>query len=148
MKSLNVPSVKIIEDISVDWASQYAKRLGIFSQLNPDFTLVLGSSSVTLYEMTKVFSQFGRMGKRTRPIIVHKVEDNKGKNLVGELTLDLRYNKELDPIEKQFEEKRTNYLATKTQPTENVENPVGNDGKKRIKNINWMRISFLTIQVS
>ncbi len=133
VKSLNVPSVKIIEDISVDWASQYAKRLGIFSQLNPDFTLVLGSSSVTLYEMTKVFSQFGRMGKRTRPIIVHKVEDNKGKNLVGELTLDLRYNKELDPIEKQFEEKRTNYLASKTQPTENVENPVGNDGKKNQK---------------
>lgn len=133
VKSLNVPSVKIIEDISVDWASQYAKRLGIFSQLNPDFTLVLGSSSVTLYEMTKVFSEFGRMGKRTRPIIVHKVEDNKGKNLVGELTLDLRYNKELDPIEKQFEEKRTNYLASKTQPTENVENPVVNDGKKNQK---------------
>jgi penicillin-binding protein 1A len=46
-----------MEDIGVPWAVDYAKRLGIFSPINPDFTLALGSSSVTLYEMTKAFSQ-------------------------------------------------------------------------------------------
>ena len=48
----------------MSWATDYAKRLGIFSPLNPDLTLVLGSSSLTLYEMTKVFSHFGRLGAR------------------------------------------------------------------------------------
>jgi penicillin-binding protein 1A len=64
VKSLNVPTVKIIEDIGVPYSIDYAKRLGIFSPLNSDFTMALGSSGVTLYEMTKVFSEFGRMGKK------------------------------------------------------------------------------------
>jgi len=107
VKSLNVPTVKVIEDIGVPWSTDYAKRLGIFSQLNPDFTLALGSSSVTLYEMTKVFSEFGRLGKRTRPVILHKVEDHKGKVLVNKISLDERFTKELQDIDKQFEERRT-----------------------------------------
>lgn len=112
VKSLNVPSVKVIEDLSVDWAAQYAKRLGIFSTLNLDFTLALGSSSVTLYEMTKVFSEFGRMGKRTRPVIIHKVEDSKGQKLLDQISLDIRFNKELGDIDQQFEERRKTYLET------------------------------------
>lgn len=110
VKSLNVPTVKIIEDIGVDWSVQYAKRLGIFSPLNLDFTLALGSSSVTLYEMTKVFAQFGRLGKKVHPIIIHKVEDSKGKKLLDQVSLDLRFEKELKEIETPFEEKRTAYF--------------------------------------
>jgi penicillin-binding protein 1A len=110
VKSLNVPSVKIIEDLGVDWPVQYSKRLGIFSPLNLDFTLVLGSSSVTLYEMTKVFSEFGRLGKRMRPIIIHRVEDVGGKRLMDQVSLDLRFKKELDEIDTQFEEKRKAFL--------------------------------------
>lgn len=110
VKSLNVPTVKVIEDLSVPWAIDYARRLGIFSQLNPDFTLALGSSSVTLYEMTKVFSQFGRLGKRTRPVIIHEVSDHRGKKLVDKVGLDERFTKEISEIDKQFEERRTTWL--------------------------------------
>jgi len=112
VKSLNIPTVKIIEDIGVDWASEYARRLGIFSPLNMDFTLALGSSSVTLYEMTKVFSEFGRLGKRTRPIIIHRVEDAKGQKILDQVSLDTRFGREMDEIEKKFEEKRKAYLET------------------------------------
>lgn len=112
VRSLNVPTVKIIEDIGVDWAAEYARRLGIFSPLNMDFTLALGSSSVTLYEMTKVFSEFGRLGKRTRPIIIHRVEDSKGQKILDQVSLDTRFNDELGEIEKTFEEKRKAYLES------------------------------------
>lgn len=119
VKSLNIPSVKIIEKLTVPYSIQYAQRLGIFSPLNPDFTLVLGSSSVTLYEITKVFSQFGRLGKRTRPIVIHKVLDHNGKALTGAMSLDLRYEKEMSEIEKNFEEKRKAYLdLIQTNPEE------------------------------
>ena len=110
VKSLNVPTVKIIEDIGVDWPTQYAKRLGVFSPLNPDFTLALGSSSLTLYEMTKVFSEFGRMGKRTHPVIIHRVEDAKGQKILDQVSLDIRFAKEEAQIDQQFEEKRKTYL--------------------------------------
>ncbi len=137
VKSLNVPTVKIIEDIGVDWSMQYAKRLGVFSPLNPDFTLALGSSSLTLYEMTKVFSEFGRMGKRTHPVIVHRVEDAKGQKILDQVSLDIRFAKEEAEIDQQFEEKRKAYLETaKTQPTPepSVEGatPTVKDPKKKI----------------
>ncbi len=112
VKSLNVPTVKIIEDIGVDWSMQYAKRLGIFSPLNPDFTLALGSSSVTLYEMTKAFSQFGRLGKRTSPIIIHRVEDAKGHKILDQVSLDSHFEDEMQPIQQQFEERRLAYLES------------------------------------
>ncbi|HEY8269655.1 MAG TPA: PBP1A family penicillin-binding protein [Pseudobdellovibrionaceae bacterium] len=106
VKSLNIPSVKVIEDLGITWAMDYAKRLGIFSPLNPDFTLVLGSSSVTLYEMTKAFGQLGRLGKRLRPIIIHKVLDQGGQKILDEVSLDVRFNKEISELDKQFDERR------------------------------------------
>ena len=123
VKSLNIPSVKIIEDIGVPYAMDYAKRLGLYSPLNPDFTLVLGSSSVTLYEMTKIFSQFGKMGKRMRPMIIRQVKDRTGQKLLDSVTLDLRFEKDIRPIEDDFEKRRKDYLAKKqaqagTEPTD------------------------------
>lgn len=120
VRSLNIPTVKIIEDISVPWSVDYAKRFGIFSPLNMDFTLALGSSSVTLYEMTKAFAQFGRLGKRTRPIIIRKVTDRTGKVLLQNLTLDLRFEKEMAPIEEDFEKRRKAYFDNKAANPDQV----------------------------
>jgi len=120
VKSLNIPSVKIIEDVGVDFGMEFSRRLGIFSKLNPDFTLVLGSSSVTLYEITKAFAQFGRMGKRLRPIIVKKVTDRNGKVLLENLSLDARFLKETQEQDEKFEQKRKDFLA-KEQDQENPE---------------------------
>lgn len=111
VKSLNIPTVKIMEDVGVPWATEYAKRLGIYSPLNPDFTLALGSSSVTLYEMTKVFSEFGRLGKRLSPLLIHKVEDASGKPLLQTVSLDRRFEKEIKTISDEFENRRKDYLA-------------------------------------
>lgn len=112
VKSLNIPSVKIVEDIGVTYANEFAQRLGIFSKLNPDFTMVLGSSSLTLYEMTKVFSQFGRMGLRTRPIMIKKVIDRKGTVLIEKLDLDARFVDETKKLDDAFEIKRKAYLES------------------------------------
>ena len=110
VRSLNIPSVKIVEDIGVSYANEFAQRLGIFSKLNPDFTLVLGSSSLTLYEMTKVFSEFGRMGLKTHPIMIKKVIDRKGKVLLERLDLDSRFYDETKKLDDDFEAKRKAYL--------------------------------------
>ena len=110
VKSLNIPSVKIIEDIGVNYANEFAQRLGVFSKLNPDFTMVLGSSSLTLYEMTKVFSQFGRLGQRTRPVMIKKVIDRKGTVLIEKLDLDARFIDETKRLDDAFEIKRKAYL--------------------------------------
>lgn len=133
IKSLNLPSVKIIEDIGVAWATDFAKRLGIFSPLNQDFTLVLGSSSVTLYEMTKVFSQFGRLGKRIRPIMIHKVTDKAGEEILQKVSLDIRFAKEYADIEERFEERRKAYLTSLTPGSNGEGQPVTEPKKNRIE---------------
>ena len=122
VRSLNIPSVKIVEDIGVNFSMEFAQRLGIFSKLNPDYTLVLGSSSVTLYEMTKVFSQFGRLGKRTRPMIVKKVIDRNGKVLLENLSLDAKFLKETEPLDEKFAEMKKQYNVL-DQNSENNDSP-------------------------
>lgn len=115
IRSLNIPTVKIQSDIGVDWAMEYARRLGIFSPLNRDVTLALGSSGVTLYEMTKVFSQFGRMGQRIRPVIISKVVDKTGKQILGKTSLDIRFKEEIGALDQEFETKRQAALAANAQ---------------------------------
>lgn len=120
IRSLNIPAVKVVEKVGTDWAATYARRLGIFSPLNMDFTLTLGSSSVTLYEMTRAFGVIGRQGQRLSPIIVHKVVDADGKELAQNLSLDQRFKDELGRIDQDFEERREKYLkdpaANKKEP--------------------------------
>ncbi|HEX4926318.1 MAG TPA: PBP1A family penicillin-binding protein, partial [Bdellovibrionales bacterium] len=115
IKSLNIPTVKILEKVTVDTTAMYARRLGIFSPLNMDLSLGLGSSGVTLYEMTKVFSHFGRLGKRIRPLFILKVTDQQDKTLLENVSLDMRFEEELKKLDADFEEKR---LAFKNQKPE------------------------------
>ncbi len=116
IRSLNIPTVKILTDVGIDWATQYARRLGIFSPLANDITMGLGSSGITLYEMTKAFAQLGRLGKRIHPLVIQKVVDHSGKVILEKLTLDKKFEKEIEPIEKAFEDKRKEYLAEKSNP--------------------------------
>jgi len=116
IRSLNVPAVKVIEKVGVDWSATYARRLGIFSPLNMDFTLTLGSSSVTLYEMTRAFGVIGRLGQRLSPVMVRKVMDHEGNEIAQNLTLDLRFKTESARIEEEFEQRRQKYLESPEPP--------------------------------
>jgi penicillin-binding protein 1A len=130
VRSLNIPTIKILEKIGVSWVTDYARRLGIFSSLNPDLSLGLGSSSVTLFEMTKVFSNIGRLGKRIRPIVIHRVLDKDGKVLIQGITLDKRFEKETSALDTQFEEKRKTVLESKgiTSAEESQKDQAATDG--------------------
>lgn len=122
IRSMNVPTVKIIENIGIQWVSDYSRRLGIFSSLNPDYTLALGSSSVTLYEMTKVFSVLGRQGKQVAPLLLHEVLDQSQKALLSSLSLDERFIEQMQAWDKTMEEKKERFLdeqkSTKTEETQ------------------------------
>ena len=113
IRSFNVPTVKIIEQIGVSQPANYARRLGVSSSLNMDYTLALGSSSVTLYEMTKAFAHIANLGKRMKPIVIHRVVDKNGNILVKNLSLDDRFEEEIQIIEEKFEKHRQDYLAFK-----------------------------------
>ena len=127
IKSMNIPTVKVIQDVGVDWVETYARRLEIFSPLNRDMTLALGSSGVTLYEMTKVFSIFGRLGKDVDPIIIHKVMDSEGQTVQQTVTLDERFQNELSPFQEEFEKKREAFLMGTPEGAEGGEANEGDE---------------------
>lgn len=134
IRSLNVPTVKIIEKIGVDWVATYARRLGIFSPLNYDFTMALGSSGVTLYEMTKMFSVFGRQGRRVTPQLIHKIEDHDGKVLFDKVSLDERFDAELAPLNQEFDLRRAAYLKfTKGRGATDKDPAATNDQDQEVK---------------
>ena len=111
IRSMNVPTVKILEKIGINWVIKYARRLGIFSSLNPDYTLALGSSSVTLYEITKVFSILGRGGRAVIPLILHEVLSQNQEKLLDEISLDERFQEQMKPWQEMMEEKRNLFLT-------------------------------------
>jgi penicillin-binding protein 1A len=79
--SINVVSIKILENIGVGYAIQYAKKLGITSPLSPNLTLALGASSVTPLELTSAYAVFASGGFRTTPYFITKVVDGDGRTL-------------------------------------------------------------------
>ena len=80
-ESRNVVTVKILKKIGVYYAIQYAKKLGIESELSPDLSLALGSSGVSLEELTRVYSVFANGGMLLSPIFIDKVVDRNGQVL-------------------------------------------------------------------
>lgn len=81
--SRNVVTIKILKDIGAAYAIEYANRLGIQSPLANDLSLALGSSSLSLLELTSAYSTFANMGKRAEPIFITKITD-KGGNVLEE----------------------------------------------------------------
>ncbi len=76
--SRNVATVKILKDIGVPYVIAYARRLGIRSPLTPYLSLALGSSSVTLFELTQAYAVFASQGRKPAPIFVKSVLDRDG----------------------------------------------------------------------
>jgi penicillin-binding protein 1A len=79
--SINVVSVKILSQVGVTYAIDYAQKLGITSPLNANLTLALGASSVSPMELTSAYAVFAAGGFKTSPFFITKVIDGSGKVL-------------------------------------------------------------------
>ncbi|AKU91504.1 Multimodular transpeptidase-transglycosylase [Vulgatibacter incomptus] len=81
VNSMNVPAVKALENLGVRATVDWANKIGITSKLNEDFSIALGSSCVTLWDLAKVYSTFDRLGTKPRTTFLRRVEDRFGRTL-------------------------------------------------------------------
>jgi penicillin-binding protein 1A len=79
--SRNVVTVKILEDIGVGHALPFIKKLGIESPVKRDLSIALGTSGVTMMELTSAFAVFANGGERIKPIFIKKIVTMKGEVL-------------------------------------------------------------------
>jgi len=77
-QSRNVVTVKLLQDIGIDYAIEYARNLGISSPLSRDLTIALGSSGVSLLELVKAYSVFANQGYLIEPVFIRRIEDRDG----------------------------------------------------------------------
>ena len=78
IKSRNLVTIKVLKDIGIDYAADYARNLGISSPLARDLSMALGSSGVTLLEMVKAYSTFANNGKRAEPFSIKRIVERNG----------------------------------------------------------------------
>jgi penicillin-binding protein 1A len=80
-QSLNVPTIRLLEKIGVADAIEHAKKFGIRSPLRPYLSLALGSSDVTLSELTSAYAVFANHGMRLGPVSILSITDSTGRVL-------------------------------------------------------------------
>ncbi|WP_305041441.1 penicillin-binding protein 1A [Geoalkalibacter sp.] len=80
-QSRNIPTIKILEDIGVGYAANYARKLGIESPLPRDLTLALGSAAMTPMELTTAYGVFASGGVRNTPSYILRIKDRDGRIL-------------------------------------------------------------------
>ena len=100
-KSRNVVTIKILQDIGIDYVIDYAQKLGIESPLHRDLSIALGSSGVSLLEIVQAYSIFANQGYLVQPAFITKIEDRNGNIL-----------EEMNPVRKKVIEESTAYIMT------------------------------------
>ncbi len=80
-RSLNSAAVRISRQVGPDRVVVAARRLGITSELAPNLGLALGTSEVTLLELTGAFAVFANQGKGVWPFGIEEVKTRSGRIL-------------------------------------------------------------------
>lgn len=79
--SRNVVTIKILQEIGVANAIAMARDFGITSPLNTDLSLALGTSELSMQELTAAYGVFASGGDYHQPIFIKKITDKNGKTL-------------------------------------------------------------------
>jgi penicillin-binding protein 1A len=94
VRSVNNATVHLFRDLGVDYVIEYARRLGFESPLNRDLSLALGSSGVSLLEITRAYAVFPAGGRRVTPIFIRKVTGPNGAVLLENVAMGNAFREE------------------------------------------------------
>jgi len=85
--SLNVISVKLIQEVGVKETIAQAEKMGIKTDLPEVPSLALGTAEISVLELAKAYTSIANNGKYTNPISITKIEDNSGE-ILAEFTTE------------------------------------------------------------
>ena len=73
--------MRLLQQIGLEEAIQFARKIGIRSDIAPYFSLALGSSDVSLLELASAYAVFANHGVRLGPVSISLITDNTGRPL-------------------------------------------------------------------
>ncbi len=103
VRSMNVVTIKILQEIGLNYVAAYARKLGIRSPLARNLSMALGASDVTLQELLGAYSIFASGGRVIPPFFITKVVDRDGQVLFRQDVSDndVSLREELDLLARQ-----------------------------------------------
>ena len=113
--SRNLVTIKMLRQVGIKRVINYARKLGFTSTLNADLTLALGSSGVSLMELTTAYGVFANQGRLLKPVFVKRVENRHGEILEereGVAAMGLELSSLLPPDSEPVISPQTAYLMT------------------------------------
>jgi penicillin-binding protein 1A len=119
-KSINNATVHLFRDVGVDFVIDYARRFGIQSPLSRDLSLALGSSSVTLLELTTAYAVYPNGGRRVVPLFIKRVTQRDGQVLLEDLSLGKAPPPVLKPLVAEGDAEVVPYPDGEIMPTDRV----------------------------
>jgi penicillin-binding protein 1A len=79
--SINTVAVKLAYDAGPESIVRLAQALGIHSPLQSNLSLALGSSEVSLLELTNAYAAFADQGRASAPVFITRIQDAAGTEL-------------------------------------------------------------------
>ncbi|RIL02776.1 MAG: penicillin-binding protein [Proteobacteria bacterium] len=104
-RSLNLATINLLFRVGIRSVVNLAHDVGISSHIVPYPSMALGTSPVTLVELTSAYAVFPAGGRRVDPIFIRRVVDRDGKVLL-----------ERFPIDRPIDEKPPTWESAKKTP--------------------------------
>lgn len=79
IRSVNVVAVRALVEVGWNPVINLAHKMGIDSKLKPEYALALGSSEVTLLELTSAYGTLANLGIHQQPHGISRIIDQNGK---------------------------------------------------------------------
>jgi 1A family penicillin-binding protein len=82
-RSLNIPAVKVMQQLTVEESMVAAKRMGIELDDKTDYglSLALGSVEASLLQMTNAYAAFANQGSQFEPVSIISIDDKYDKTI-------------------------------------------------------------------
>lgn len=77
-KSRNAMTVRIAQMIGINRVMRVAKRFGIYDEVKPNYSMVLGSHETTLMKLANAYSMIANGGRRVSPWLIERIDDRNG----------------------------------------------------------------------
>jgi penicillin-binding protein 1A len=81
VQSKNTITAQVMNEVGIDAVVAFAQAAGVRSKLDPVPSLALGTSPVTLLEMTNAYATLAALGERREPLLVTSIQERSGKTI-------------------------------------------------------------------
>jgi penicillin-binding protein 1A len=94
--SVNLITARLMKEVGPHAVADFAHKLGITSTLDEVPSLCLGTTDLSVFELTHAYSTMAAMGVRHEPIFITRIEDKNGKVIATFVPEETRKMKERD----------------------------------------------------